>query len=97
MTHRFLTEPEVAEILRCSRQKVQRLRLSGQLAYLPGRPVLIAQTDLDAFIAEKTRLASSTGKREKKSDTNSSAEDARKWAMQAVLLKRKGKRAPVKP
>jgi hypothetical protein len=97
MTHRFLTEPEVAEILRCSRQKVQRLRLSGRLAYLPGRPVLIAQTDLDASIAENSRLASSTGKREKKSDTSLSAEDARKWAMQAVLLKRKGKRAAVKP
>ncbi|MBP2569019.1 excisionase family DNA binding protein [Agrobacterium tumefaciens] len=97
MTHRFLTEPEVAEILLCSRQKVQRLRLSGRLAYLPGRPVLIAQTDLDAFIAENSRLASSTGKREKKSDTSSSAEDARKWAMQVVLLKRKGKRASAKP
>lgn len=97
MTHRFLTEPEVAEILRCSRQKVQRLRLSGRLAYLPGRPVLIEQKDLDAFIAENSRLASSTGKREKKSDTSLSTEDARKWAMQAVLLKRKGKRAAVKP
>nr|WP_325265584.1 helix-turn-helix domain-containing protein [uncultured Rhizobium sp.] len=55
MTERFLTEPEVAEILRCSVSKVKRLRLGGKLTYLKGRPVLVRQQDLDAYLASVTR------------------------------------------
>lgn len=50
MSHDLLTEPEVAEILRCSTSKVKRLRLGGKLVYLPGRPVLVSRADLAAFI-----------------------------------------------
>ncbi len=46
----LLTEFEVAERLRCSTAKVKRLRLSGKLAYLKGRPVLIPEPDLLNFI-----------------------------------------------
>lgn len=46
----LLTEAEVAERLRCSRSKVKRLRLSGCLAYLPGRPVLVDEADLAAYL-----------------------------------------------
>ena len=46
----ILTEKEVADKLRCSTSKVKRLRLDGKLAYLPGRPVMIRETDLNAYI-----------------------------------------------
>jgi hypothetical protein len=84
MTHRFLTEPEAAEILRCSTTKVKRLRLSGQLAYLPGRPVLIDEADLAAFIEGQKRVANPAPKPQ----GGESVEAAKKWALQAVLLKR---------
>jgi hypothetical protein len=47
----FLTEREVADRLRCSLPKVKRLRLTGKLAYLPGRPPLIDEEDLASYIA----------------------------------------------
>jgi len=52
---RFLTEGEVAETLRCSTSKVKRLRLSGRLAYVPGRPVLIDVEELQRFVERETR------------------------------------------
>ncbi|MBY2913976.1 helix-turn-helix domain-containing protein [Rhizobium leguminosarum] len=99
MTGRFLTELEVADILRCSTSKVKRLRLAGRLPYLPGRPVLIAETDLDAFVAAATRATASraAGQGAPKEGHNPTepAADARKWALQAVLLRRQGgKRSP---
>jgi hypothetical protein len=48
--HVLLLEAEVAERLRCSTSKIKRLRLSGVLPYIPGRPVLITEDDLAAFI-----------------------------------------------
>jgi hypothetical protein len=47
----FLTEREVADRLRCSLPKVKRLRLTGKLTYLPGRPPLVDEEDLAAYIA----------------------------------------------
>jgi len=47
----YLTETEVAERLRCSNAKVKRLRLSGRLPFIKGRPVLIDEVDLLTFIA----------------------------------------------
>ncbi|WP_417433401.1 helix-turn-helix domain-containing protein [Hoeflea sp.] len=46
----LLTEPEVADRLRCSTEKVKRLRLSGNLAYHKGRPVLINEKDLNTYL-----------------------------------------------
>lgn len=46
----LFTEKEVADKLRCSTSKVKRLRLDGKLAYLPGRPVMIRESDLSAYI-----------------------------------------------
>jgi excisionase family DNA binding protein len=54
---KLLTEPEVAEILRCSPYTVARLRKAGKLPYLPGRPVLIDEADLLAYIEDKKRKA----------------------------------------
>jgi excisionase family DNA binding protein len=46
----LLTEAEAAEQLRCSTDKIKRLRLTGKLKYLPGRPVLIKEADLGEYI-----------------------------------------------
>lgn len=57
VTGKLLTEMEVAETLRCSPSKVKRLRLSGRLAYLPGRPVLVREEDLIAYLESARRPA----------------------------------------
>ncbi|KAA2235676.1 helix-turn-helix domain-containing protein [Salinarimonas soli] len=53
----LLTEPEVAERLRCSTSKVKRLRLEGKLPYIPGRPLMIVEADLEAYIEAARRTA----------------------------------------
>ncbi|MDP1731133.1 MAG: helix-turn-helix domain-containing protein [Devosia sp.] len=47
---RLLTEEEAAKILRRSTGAVKRLRLSGALAYIPGRPPMIDEADLEEYI-----------------------------------------------
>ena len=47
---KLLTESEVAERLRCSPYTVARLRKRGRLPYIPGRPVLIDEADLLAYL-----------------------------------------------
>ncbi len=47
---RLLIEREVAELLRCSVSKVKRLRLSRQLGYLQGRPVLVPEEDAEEYV-----------------------------------------------
>ncbi|MDG4903496.1 MULTISPECIES: helix-turn-helix domain-containing protein [unclassified Mesorhizobium] len=51
----LLTQKEVAERLRCSEQKVKRLRKIGALAYIPGRPVLIDEADLGEYLSRIKR------------------------------------------
>jgi hypothetical protein len=53
---KLLTEPEVAEILHCSPYTVARLRKAGKLPYIPGRPVLIHETDLLALVGNSPLL-----------------------------------------
>lgn len=86
---KFLTEPEVAERLRCSTSKVKRLRLSGCLAYVPGRPVLISESDLSAYIETTRRKAqereaavANASKAQTRGDT-----DAKRWALNATVLR----------
>ncbi len=52
---KFLPEPEATGVLRCSTSKIKRLRLAGHLRYVRGRPVLIAEEELQAYIAATTR------------------------------------------
>lgn len=52
----LLTEKEVAERLRCAVSKVRRLRRTGKLAFLPGRPVLIREEDLRSYIEGALKL-----------------------------------------
>lgn len=47
---RFLTQEEVATLLRKSVKTVARLRQSGELAWLPGSPILITETEVSAYL-----------------------------------------------
>lgn len=52
---RLLTQAEVAERLRVSVRTVARLRADGELPYLPGRPVRIAESDLGDYLERRKR------------------------------------------
>lgn len=59
---KLLLQKEVAKRLGCSESKVARLRFQGKLAYIPGRPVLIGEADLKAYLdgvseAKRQKLA----------------------------------------
>nr|RAV97908.1 DNA-binding protein [Aerococcus urinae] len=84
---KLLTEPEVAERLRCSREKVKRLRLSGKLAYIPGRPLLVDEVDLAAYLASIRRQVLSPAEKTEEKRQKEIA-DAARWAREAVLLRR---------
>ncbi|MER9603409.1 helix-turn-helix domain-containing protein [Mesorhizobium sp. M0243] len=47
---KLLTEAEVARFLRCSPSKIKRLRTTGKMAYLPGRPVLIESVAVERYL-----------------------------------------------
>jgi excisionase family DNA binding protein len=51
----LLTLNEAAARLRCTVAKVQRLCLDGDLTFLPGRPLLVPEEALNAYIAGKLR------------------------------------------
>lgn len=53
----LLTDAEAAARLGRSAEHVQRLRLNGLLPYLPGRPPLIDEADLLAYVDAKHRAA----------------------------------------
>lgn len=65
----LLIDEEVAARLRCSKFVVKRLRLSGKLPYLPGRPPRVDEADLDSYIAQ-------TKRRGRAPDAEAKAEDA---------------------
>ena len=50
---RFLTQEEVAQLLRRSVASVARLRRAGELAWLPGSPILIPETELNDYLERK--------------------------------------------
>mgnify|MGYP000881535323 FL=1 len=91
---KLLTEPEVAEILRCSRSKIKRLRLSGALAYIPGRPVLVAETDLAEYLdrlKQNAKPASPAPPATPEEEYAAMVRNAREWA---IRKKHKPRRAP---
>jgi excisionase family DNA binding protein len=104
MTDDLLTEPEVAEMLRCSREKIKRLRLGGKLTYIKGRPILIRRQDVDAYLSSVTRPATGTTAQPsgdagadldiieqiklKRAAETKANADARDWALKKLLLKR---------
>ncbi|ACI57424.1 conserved hypothetical protein [Rhizobium leguminosarum bv. trifolii WSM2304] len=91
---KLITEQEASEILRCSAEKIKRLRLSGRLAYIPGRPVMIDEADLLAFIeASKIRAPTSSGNAPEGKPKLS----AEAWARLAVLKPKRAPRSSKKP
>lgn len=84
---KLLTQSEVAAVLRCSVVKVKYLRLSGRLAYLPGRPVLVSETDLAEFIAAETRKAQERVAKAAPPTPEQTAEAARAAARRSWLRK----------
>ena len=50
MRFKLLTEVEVAKRLRMPKRTISELRRTGQIAYLPGKPVRIDELDLLAYI-----------------------------------------------
>lgn len=80
----LFTEIEVAEMLRCSTSKVKRLRLSGALAYIPGRPVLVAEPDLTEYLERIKRNAKPSPPPEPTTPEEERAamlKSAREWAI----------------
>lgn len=49
----LLTQAEVADLLRCSERTVRRLRLSGELPGIEGRPVLYRRAAVQEYIARR--------------------------------------------
>ncbi|MCW2317217.1 excisionase family DNA binding protein [Rhodoblastus acidophilus] len=83
----LLTEPEVAERLRCSTSKVKRLRRQRRLAYIPGRPVLIDEDDLLAYLDDVKQAKIERAEREA---AERAVRESPEWkAQQARLLARK--------
>lgn len=78
---KLLTEPEVAEMLRCSTSKIKRLRLSGALAYIPGRPVLIAETDLTEYLERLKQNAKPAPPATPEEERAAMLKSAREWAI----------------
>ncbi|WP_082494376.1 helix-turn-helix domain-containing protein [Methylobacterium sp. Leaf108] len=94
----LLTLKEVATRLRCSVTKVQRLCFSGALSFIPGRPVLILEDDLNAYITGAA-VQGSSGKpkipEDKKSD-HQKARDQLNITLEAIY-KRSGNRLRMTP
>jgi excisionase family DNA binding protein len=105
MTDDLLTEPEVAEMLRCSREKIKRLRLGGKLTYIKGRPTLIRRQDVDAYLLSVTRPAAGVTAqpsddagtaldiieqiKRKRAAETKANADARDWALKKLLKRGK--------
>ncbi len=47
---RLVTAEEAAERLGCSRRTVTRLCMSGQISFIPGRPVRIPEHEIEAYV-----------------------------------------------
>lgn len=87
-TPTLLTEPEVAERLGYSKWKVQRLRLNGKLSYIPGRPVLVDEADLQKYIDEVKAIKDAKAAKLIKNKDTWGHPDPRIWAAQAILIPR---------
>jgi len=48
---KYLTDEEAGRVLRRSAAFVRRLRLRGELPYIPGRPVYVDRADLEDYIS----------------------------------------------
>nr|CAI0340800.1 hypothetical protein SHINE37_44668 [Rhizobiaceae bacterium] len=85
---KLLTEEEAAVILRCSRSKIKRLRMGGELPYVRGRPVLIEMSDLEAYVWQNRK-----SKNTQTAATTSTSARVDVAGAKAWLLAKKRKRA----
>ena len=53
----YLTDEQAATRFGWTARKVKHLRLTGRLPYFPGRPPLIEEADLEAYVASLNRPA----------------------------------------
>lgn len=98
---KLLLEWEAAELIGRPISHVTKLRLTGRLAYIPGRPVKIDEADVLEFIAERERQREERAefertRKERERAYKFSPEGARKWAMLQILT-RPVRRKPNKP
>lgn len=83
---RLLTEEEAAKILRRSTGTIKRLRLSGALAYIPGRPPMIDEVDLEEYISRSKVLATGPSWQAPSPEARDRiVEDARAWALKQKM------------
>lgn len=83
---RLLTEAEAAKILRRSVGAVKRLRLSGMLAYVSGRPPMIDPADLEDCISRmKVRGGRRSGPPPTSEERERMVENARAWALKQKM------------
>ncbi|MEX1065984.1 MAG: helix-turn-helix domain-containing protein [Aquisalimonadaceae bacterium] len=54
----LLTQKEAADWLRTSISTLYRLRMAGELPYIPGKPVRLRLVDLERYVERKTAVAS---------------------------------------
>lgn len=52
---KLITADEAAERLGCSRRTVTRLCMSGQLRFIPGRPVRMPESEVEDYIMRKLK------------------------------------------
>jgi len=91
----LMTEEEVARYLGQSWGSVKRLRLSGQLPYLPGRPPMCRKEDVSAFVERKIVRAAPPKPRGEQPRTQAEINaDARAWALRVRMRPPRIKRRP---
>lgn len=54
---KLITQDEAARRLGVSSSTVKRLRIDGKITYIPGRPVLIDEADLEKYTTAKAEAA----------------------------------------
>ena len=89
MKHKLLLQSEVAQRLGCSTTTVKRLRLSGELPYIPGRPVKIDEKDLDAYLesAHRQRSQAAKGRQVEPTGARSTAESSATRALRIWMAR----------
>jgi len=86
----LLTQTEVADLLRCSVSKVERLRREGALPYLPGRPVMIELADVLAHVErQKARSRLLAARKAEPKTSHAAATQRAKRAVRKLTLKKR--------
>lgn len=94
----LMTEAEVARFLGKSTETVKRLRVSGELPYLPGRPPMSRKSDVLAYVERNLKRAKPATPEAPRQKTQAEVEaDARAWALKQRLKFPRAKRSKPSP